>query len=504
MNLVQNYTEYIRQSQLENLKLTQSLDKNTDALKQIFKDDNTFIVRDIILDSKEKQRCRLFFVDGMVNTEIINRDVVNPLLVSFEKSKKNHTIDFIKTQVLHANDVKQSEDITFIVDSILYGDTVLLTDDESTCLVINTKGWKSRSISEPDEEKILSGPREGFTEAILSNTTLIRRKVKNNDLKFKFSSIGKRSNTKICICFIESLADKKLVEQLEQRLNKIDIDAILDANYLTELIKDNPYSLFDTIGSTEKPDIVAGRLLEGRIALLVDGSPVVLTLPYLFVENFQSDDDYYQNFYFSSIGRILRIISFIFTIFTPALYIGIMAFGGRFLPHTLAISISRAREGVPLPVFAECIIMLFVFEILREAGVRMSNSMGHALSVVGGLVIGQSAVEAKLISAPTVIIIAFAGITGLMLPRLKSSVVILRLVFAFCTSLLGFFGAILCGVWLLLHLAYLNSFGISYTAYMLNYKRLSPLKDTYVRAPWWKMKTRPTVFTKNGVRLKIK
>ncbi len=495
---------YIRQQQLKNIKLSTSLDQNTNTLKQIFKDDSAFIVRDVKVNSKSSSRCRLFFIDGMVNTEIINRDVINSLLLSFEQNAQSHTIDFIETRVLHANDVKQSDDLTFIVDSILYGDTLLLVDNESTALVINTKGWKSRSISEPDEEKILSGPREGFTEAILSNTTLIRRKVKNNDLKFKFSSIGKRSNTKICICFIESLVDKKLLVELELRLSKIDIDAVLDSNYLNELIKDNPYSLFDTIGSTEKPDIVAGRLLEGRVALIVDGSPVVLTLPYLFIENFQSDDDYYQNFYFSSIGRILRIFSFVFTIFTPAFYIGLMAFGGRFLPHTLAVSISRAREGVPLPVFAECIIMLFVFEILREAGVRMSNSMGHALSVVGGLVIGQSAVEARLISAPTVIIIAFAGITGLMLPRLKSSVVILRLVFAFCASVLGFFGLITSGIWLLLHLATIDSFGISYTSYMLDYRHISLMKDTYIRAPWWKMKTRPRALSNNTVRLKIK
>ena len=297
-----------------------------------------------------------------------------------------------------------------------------------------------------------------------------------------------------------SVSLEKVINDLKKRISKIDIDGILDSNYITEQIRDNKNSVFKTVGTTERPDVVAAKLLEGRIAVVVDGTPVVLTVPYLFSENFQSDEDYYLNFLISSSNRMLRYICFFLSVSVPAIFIALSTFHKDLLPTSLAIAVAKLRGGVPFSPFSECIIMLFVFEILRETGVRMPQSLGHALSIVGGLVVGQAAVDARIISTPMLIVIALSAISGLMIPRLRGAVFYLRLIFVVLAALFGIYGYMVGLSVTIMHIISLTSFGTDYTI-SLRKANLQTLKDSLWRAPWGYMKKRP-LFNGNIVRQK--
>ncbi len=410
-------------------------------------------------------------------------------------------IDFLMNHVLQVNDIKKTDDLKTIIESITYGDTVLFVDGYREAILMDTKGFKTRSIAEPDSEKVIQGPKEGFTEGILVNLSMIRRRVRTNLLKMKYYTIGAQTQTKVCVCYIEGIAKQEIIDELVSRIEKIDIDGIIDSNYVKELITDSGISPFTTVGVTERPDVVVGKLLEGRIALVVDGTPVVLTAPYLFVENFQNSEDYYIHFYYASFSRLLRILGFALTILVPAIYIAIVGYHLEILPSPLLRNFTLEQQGVPLSASIEVFVLLITFDLLRETGVRMPSSVGQALSIVGALVIGQAAVSARLVASPTIIVVALTGITNLLVPKLNASVIVLRYSILLLASLLGFVGITIGIAVFLMNIISLKSFGVNY---FMNDEKLTPqrIKDIMLRAPWWKMKTRPKQLTNNIVRMK--
>lgn len=471
-----------------------SLKEKTEYFKDIFKNDAVFRYRTLSCHGFD---CTLMFMDGLINADTLSESIVRPLLLaSPEKGEKID--DFVQKKVVFVGELKRTTEVLEILRGLLYGDTVILLE-EGDAMVINTKGWRTRGISEPNDERILQGPREGFDEAAMLNIAMLRRKLPTPDLQVEMQHLGKRTDTKVFICYLASLIKKDVLKELKKRLSKINIDGVLDSNYINELIKDNRYSILKTVGTTERPDIVAARLLEGRVAVIVDGTPVVLTLPYLFCENFQSDDDYYLNFWVASVGRMLRYICFFLATSVPAIYLSLVNFFPSLLPTTFVISISAARSGIPFPAFVECIILIFVFEVLKETGVRMPQSLGHALSIVGGLVVGQAAVEAKIVSAPMLIVVALSGICGLMIPRLKGVVFYARIIFTLMSSLFGLLG-FFTGISALLVLTLkMDSFGADYSESAKRFN-MSSLKDVYWRVPWWQMRTRPMTLSDNQIR----
>jgi spore germination protein KA len=316
----------------------------------------------------------------------------------------------------------------------------------------------------------------------------------------RYKVFGTETKTRTCICYIGRLAKPEILDELDRRLEKIDVDGVVDSNYLIEYVKDAPMSIFKTIGRTERPDVVAGKLLEGRVAIFVDGTPEVLTLPYLFIENFQSNEDYYVNFWYASLYRSLRIFAFLLTICIPALYIAAVTCQQELLPTPMLLSISVARQGVPFPTILETLLMVFMFELLKETGIRMNSSIGQALSIVGALVIGQAAVEAKIASAPIIIVVAVAGITGLIIPRLSMPVIVLRTVFLLLAAALGLFGLVMGLMGLLIYLVDLRTFGLP--AFYNPSWGFQSRKDTLIRAPWWAMKTRPGGMSEDSARSK--
>ncbi len=484
-------------------ELSVSLDQNMAVIKGLFADVDILRMKIIHSNQFKELRFGIAFCDGVVNAAFINDNILRPLMVSNNVVPGHMLLDTLQNQVIQIAEAEQTTDFIKIIESISYGDTVLFAEGVDKALILDTKSFTTRTTAEPDNEKILSGPREGFTESIMQNLSFIRRKVRTNELKMRFVSVGRRTQTSICVCYIKGIASQDIVDEVFRRLGKIDIDAVLDSNYITELIRDDKWALFRTTGYTERPDVAVGKMLEGRIAIFVDGTPVVITAPYLFIENFQSSEDYYLSFYYTSFSRLLRIVGFLLTIGVPGIYIAIVAFHHEMLPTPLLINITAERQSVPFPAALESFIMLVVFDILRETGIRMPTNVGQALSIVGALVIGQAAVEAKLVAAPMIIVVATTGITNLLVPKLNAPVIYLRFVVLTLSSIFGFFGFVLATSTMLIHILTLTSFGIPQVSLGGSFQ-FQGMKDVAIRAPWWLMRLRSRKMAQDMTRLNYK
>ncbi|WAG68305.1 spore germination protein [Clostridium sp. CF011] len=492
---------FMNANDFSNINLVKSLDENINMIKNIFINDTTVVYRDLSIGKPTSTKCTLVYIDGMANLKTINEDIIKPLLLGdISEINDSNIMDILMQKILLTADNKKTSIVDNIINEIIYGKTMLFIDGLAEVISIGTIGWEKRAISEPQSETIIRGPREGFTESMNLNITLIRRKLINPNLKFEFMRIGEQTKTQICVCYIKGIAMEPIHKELMTRLNNIDIDGILDSGYIEELIKDAPYSPFRTIFNTERPDVVAGKLLEGRFAVLCDGTPVVLTLPTIFVEVFQSNEDYYNNFLYSSFVRFLRWLCFFISTSTSAIYVALVTFHQELIPTPLLLSIYSARQGLPFPSIVEAMGMMIVFEILKEAGLRMPKHIGGAISIVGALVLGDAAVNARLVSAPIVIVTALTGISSIMLPQVLG-IVEIRIIFLLLSSFLGLYGYIFGVMGLVLHMMSIRSFGIPYMTNIPSFS-IQDIKDTVIRAPWWDMYLRPKLFTKNKRRQK--
>ncbi|WRS28850.1 spore germination protein [Oscillospiraceae bacterium MB08-C2-2] len=483
---------------LEEKQVCASLDDNISISHQLFSGMDIIQYRQVESGGKTPLRCFLVFCEGSVDAEIINSNIIRPLMCHVPDDIRVSPETLLQ-RVIQVGETKTAGCYKDVVEGVMCGNTVLFAEGCDQAFVLNTKHFVVRAISEPDNEKVLVGPREGFTECLIQNISQIIRRLHTNDLKTKRLVLGKRTKTSVYVCYFDSLADKGIVQNILQMLDNIDIDGVLDSNYITELIRDKRWSAFRTTGYTERPDTVVGKLLEGRIAIFVDGSPMVLTIPYLFIENFQSSEDYYLSYYYTSFARILRFCAFLLTITIPSFYIAIVAFHQEMMPLELLIRIALERQKVPLPAALEAVVMLLVFDILRETGIRMPSNIGQALSIVGALVIGQAAVEASLVAAPMIIIVAATGITGLLVPKLNAPILLWRFFFLFLTSLFGFFGFTIAFSVIIIHITNLTSFGVEQVTIEGGF-HFQHVKDIFIRAPWPFMIERPREITKNRTR----
>lgn len=487
-------------NKFQEYKLSSSIDKNINILKEIFKNDDTLRLRKFQNQYSPSIICCIMFIDGMVDNQSVNENIIKPITEATIEFSTLSSIDFLQNQIILSSQCEKTKDVLNIVNSIIEGNTVLLLEGSKDAIIIESKGWKIRSIQEPTVERVLRGPREGFTESLLVNLSLIRRKVKTNDLKFKFMTLGEITNTRLCICYIEGLVREEILSTLYDQLNAIKIDGVLSVKYIQEYIDKEPLSIFETANNTEKPDVVAARLLEGRVAIVLDGTPVVTTVPYLFIETFQSADDYYLNYYFASANRMLRLSGFFISISIPAVYLSLVTFHQEMIPTPLVMSVYASRLWVPLPTIFELVGMLILFEMLREAGSRMPSYIGQALSIVGALVLGTAAVDARFVSAPIVIVVGLSGITSLITPTLGGATLVLKIIFVILSSILGLYGYVIGMGFLLLHLLKIKSFGIPFMTSLTTFNMQS-LKDTSVRTPRWFMKYRPKyIGDKNPIR----
>ena len=482
--------------------LKASLEENRAILDSLFEDVD--IMRHRVFENAQNpslQFC-VYFSDGVSDSVLIGEQIIKPLILAQSlPTDPQKLYQAVRNHVEFIGDMQESADMEEIVESITYGDTLLLVAGAPQGLILSSKNFVLRGVAEPEVEKVLSGPREGFNEGIMINLSMLRRRLRTHQLKLKMNSLGRQSKTAVCIAYMDNIVNRDILAELERRLETIEIDGVLDAEYISEFIAEKSALGFPTIGATERPDVVAGRLLEGRIALFTDGSPVVLTLPYLFLENFQSSEDYYTGNRYASYSRILRMLSFLGTVTVPALFIAIVAFHHEMLPAGLMLNFTAARQNVPLPAVVECFVLLLLFDILREAGVRSPGFVGQAVGFVGGIILGQAAVEAHLIAAPMVIVVAFAGITIIIVPRVATASLMARYSFLLAASILGLTGLTLAIGIFAIHVLNLQSFGVS--ALTSSGKLgLQSVGDSFVRAPWPKLRHRLTPLSGNKTRSK--
>lgn len=464
------------------------------------------IVREIVLVKEPVAvQSAVLYIDGLADVTAV-QDFILPSLMRQRNQQLaaplltvTDLIEELKNASLSVANLREISDFGSLFESILSGNTVILFDGSTIAFAVNTEGWEDRSVEESTSQTVVRGPKEGFAENFRTNTALIRRRIRDPRLWLETRMLGHVTRTVVGVMYVKGLANEKVIEEVRKRLDRIQIDGILESGYIEELIQDETYTPFPTIFNTERPDAVAGGLLEGRIAILVDGTPFVLLVPALFTQFFQSPEDYYQRADISTLIRLLRYVSFFIALLGPSLYIAITTFHQQMIPTSLLISLAAQREGIPFPAFVEAFMMELTFEILREAGTRMPRTVGQALSIVGALVIGQSAVEAGIISAAMVIVVSITAIASFVLPsyNIAISIRILRFVFMGLAASFGLFGIMLGMMTMVLHLSGLRSFGVPFLFPFapLNY---AGQKDAMVRFPHWSLFTRPRLVNQNN------
>ena len=389
--------------------LSSDFEENVQKLKSIYADSSDVINREFTVGDGKK--AMLLYIEYLSSKEMIDEYVLTPLMREAERDSA------VQDMQIPITIMKTIETFDDCVEQISVGNPVLMLEAGPACYSLGLSKMEKRNIEEPSAEGVVRGPREGFVELIGINISLLRRKIRSPELKVKMFPVGSYTQTRIAVAYIQGIADPDVVEEVTARLKRIDIDGILESGYIEEFIDDNPWSIFPQSLSTERPDTVASALLEGRVAILTDGTPFVLVVPITLVSLLQTAEDYYQRFYVSTFTRWLRFTFAFIALLLPSLYVGILTFHQEMIPTTLLIRIAKSREEVPFPALVEAILMEITFEALREAGIRLPKQVGAAVSIVGALVIGQAAVSAGLVSAPMVMVVAITGIASFMMPR---------------------------------------------------------------------------------------
>ncbi|WP_152393180.1 spore germination protein [Paenibacillus guangzhouensis] len=473
---------------------------NLELIRESLGNSNDIVIRQFQIGSGLD--VAIIFMDGLADAASINNFIIESMMLDYPKEgfAGTNPLTLLKSRVLTVGDLKEVTDYETLMNFLLSGDAILLLNGYTKGLVICVKGWEHRSVTEATTETIIRGSKEGFIENIRTNTAMIRRRIKSHNLWLENMQIGKVTKTNVSIMYIKGIANDKAVMEVRERLNRIQIDGILESGYIEQMIQDNSATPFPTMFNTERPDVVAADLLEGRIAILIDGTPFVLIVPAVFIQFFQAAEDYYHRIDFSSLLRILRMISFFIALAGPSLYIAITTFHQEMLPTDLLVNLVAQREGVPFPAFIEAIVMEVTFEILREAGVRMPRAIGSAVSIVGTLVVGTAAVDAGMVSAAMVIVVSITAISNFVFPStdMAISIRILRFPLMMLAATFGLLGIVAGIIALLLHLCSLRSFGIPY---MSPFSPLVPsdLKDTLIRFPQWAMFTRPRLTSEKNI-----
>lgn len=475
------------------LRLRTALQENLRLLQTILSGCSDVVFRHFRLGTPAGPAAALVYVDGMVDRTAVDRAVLDPLMGTAPRVQGAQSLaQVVHDLLLPKGEVRVVTNIEQVVDQLMRGSAALLIDGEAVGLLAGTQGWEVREISEPITEGAVRGPRDGFTEHIRTNTALIRVRLPTPSLKFIRMQVGQVTRTEVVVAYLDGIANLALVQEVQARLSRIQIDGILESGYLEEFIEDTPWSPFPQIEHTERPDKVAGCLLDGRVAILTDNTPFVLLVPTTLPQFLQASEDYYERFWYSSMIRWVRFAAWAIALLLPATYVALTTYQPELIPPSLLVSLAAAREGVPFPAVVEALLMEVSLEVLREAGVRLPRPVGQAVSIVGGLVIGESAVRAAIASPAMVIVVSLTAIASFSNPayNFMNGVRLLRFGMMALAATFGLPG-LMWGVLLLhVHLATLRSFGVPYLS-PLGPVDLGGLKDVVVRVPWWAMRRRP-------------
>lgn len=479
--------------------LTWDLGHNLQILKQVLAESSDVVFREFAVGSRSLPAA-VVFVDGLIDKQMLDEDLLEALMLELALVERagsgclapEDVMTCLKNRGVTAGEVRASREVEDIITFILSGDTAFLVHGANYVLIINTRGWKMRGLEEPVNEPTIRGPKEGFSETVRVNTALVRRHIRDPRLKIEGMRLGRRSRTDCAVVFIEGVTNPDLVAEVRRRLATIDIDFIMETGDIEQMLEDSALSPFPQVQHTERPDKAAAALLEGRVAILVDGTPFALLAPATFSQFFQSPEDYYQRWELSSFLRLLRVFASYVATFTPALYVALVSYHPGLLPTPLALSMAASREGMPLPVVLEALAMEFFFEVFREAGTRLPRAVGQTVGIVGGLIIGEAAVMARLVSPATVIVVALTAMASFVIPTYDLAIAfrLLRFPLLIAAGILGLFGVMLGFIIINIHMVALNTFGTVYLSSFVPYQPQA-WRDLLIRGPVRTLRHRP-------------
>lgn len=482
------------------IDLSISLDENIRNIKEILGNTVDLIMKRFKLKCDPQKEAAVFYFDELVNKDYLHHFIIQPLLEK-EIEHPENLLEEVVEKVLIGGEMKQSHDLRDVLYGVLAGDTVLLLEGVPAAIVLGSRGWQTRGISEPRSEQVVRGPKEALSDTYLFSLGLIRRRLHDPDLRIMTKLVGRRSKTCLGILYINDIADPQIVKEVEKRIDQIDIDAVLESNYIEELIQDHPISPFPQIQNTERPDVVCAHLLEGKIAILMDGTPHALICPAIFTQFYSSPEDYYQESTIATLTRCVRLMALVFALSLPAIYVALIAFHNEMIPFHLAIAIAGGRAPVPFTPLIEALLMELTVEVLREASIRLPGPIGPTIGILGAIVVGDAAVSAGLVSPAMVIVVGLTTVSSFVNPNYNAATAIrlLRFPLIILGGSFGLIGIIFGILLIIIHITNLRSFGIPYLSPIVPTKP-NDWKDILLRTPWGRMQRRPFTFRTHNLR----
>ena len=462
--------------------ISASLEKNLQDLQTEFDNSADLMIR-------RMQVCgvpaALVSMEGLVNKLNIAESILNPILqAELEEKNPVKLFSLLETRILSTTDHNTFTDQEELMTFLLNGFAIFLLDGCGKALAAGVQGYAYRSIAEPQNENSQKGSRESFVEPFLINMSMIRRRIRDPRLKFERLAVGKRSRTNLLLCYVRDVAAKELVDGIREKLLQADMETVMGSGYIAPFVsKQESGFFFVGAGRSERPDTVCGKLVEGRVAVIIDGTPSVLVLPRLFVENFQTFDDYVNRPFYAFFTRILKYIAFFLSLFFPGFYVATAAFHPELLPQPLLIKIAQSEVSTPFPLMLELLLIHIIYEIMREAGLRAPKPLGHAVSIVGALVIGDMAVSSGLVGPPTLMVVAVTATAAYVTPSLYEISSVIRLVMIFVGGWLGFWGLMLGVFLVLVNICSETVYGIPFSAPVSPFSWKS-MRDVFWRSSW--------------------
>lgn len=467
------------------------MSKTKNKVQSMFNKNADIVCRQMIVSGKD---IYLFYIDCLVNKELLTSGILATISKTELKNGSQDLLSILKNEIIAVGSIKEVKDKKSVQEEIFNGSVILAVEGENSFLAIGITEFQTRSITEPPSASVVRGPREGFIEDIETNLSMLRKRLKTPSLAVKRLKVGQRTSTKVAILYLEGVINPKIVKEVEKKISNIDIDGVIDSYYIEELLIDKKETFFKKIGDSEKPDVICSKILEGRLAIVVDGSPIVLTVPYILFEDMQSPGDYYGIAAKTSVVRMIRLIGLLLAILLPGLYVALQSYHYRILPINFLITLLSSIEGISFPPVIEILFVLFLFDILNEASVRMPKQLGMALSIIGALILGDTAVQAGLITPPSIVVVAISGITLYIIPNQVNEASILRSLFTMVGGFSGFYGIFVCFIVLVGYLVSIESYG---TAYMSPYAPSikQDKKDGFIKKSLDEMIYRPKSFS---------
>lgn len=477
-------------------QISKNLEKNITVIENAFQNCGDIVKRRFFVGEKKEIAVYMVYTDNIVNGSAIEESILTNIMNRCRiDGKKEGMLKRLNEEVIAIGEMTEVKTFQEIFDAVLLGDTILLMDGNDIALQASTKGFPSRGVSEAKTEVVVQGPKDAFTEIGATNIVLIRRRIRDTKLKVKRTKVGKRSKTDVAILYMEDIVRKEILQEVENRINQIDIDVILDSGYIDQLLENRWLSPFPQLQMTERPDKASSALLEGRVVIVIDNTPFVVIAPATLNVFFQAAEDYYDRWEIMSFIRLIRYCAGFLAVALPGLYIALTVFHPSMIPTNLALKIAETRQNIPFPAVGEILIMELAFELLREAGIRLPSPVSSTIGIVGGIIIGQAAVEAGIVSPSVVIVSALTGICTFVIPNiaLVSGLRLTKYVVLLFSAILGLYGFWLALILMLIHMASLKSFHIPflYPFCSASVNDYNDLEDSIFRLPLWFMKKRP-------------